>query len=57
VALASEGLEDLEALALLCLQEGQLDVEGAERVFMALGRVGAGLGAARKWMRALRYPK
>ena len=57
VALASEDLEDLEALALLCLQKGLLDVEGAERVFRALGRVGAGLSVGRKWMRAWRYPE
>jgi hypothetical protein len=56
VALASEGLEDLEALALLCLQRGLLDVEGAERVFGALGRVRAGLGVGRKWLRVVRYP-
>jgi len=56
-ALASQDLGDLEALALLCLQRGLLDVEGAERVFEALGRVGAGLRAGRKWMRWLRYPK
>lgn len=54
VALASEGLEDLEALALLALQRGLLDVEMAERVFGALGRVERGLGASRKWMRLLR---
>jgi hypothetical protein len=56
VALAAEGLEDLEVLALLCLQWGKLDVEQAERVFGALGRVRAGLGAGRKWLRMVRYP-
>jgi len=55
VALASEGLKDLEALALLSLQRGLLDVEQAERVFGALGRVGRGLAAGRKWMRMFRY--
>jgi hypothetical protein len=42
VALASEGLKDLEVLALLCLQKGILDVQQAERMFGALVRVGAG---------------
>jgi len=51
LALASQDLNDLEALALLCLQRGVLDVEHAERVFEALVRVGAGLRAGRKWMR------
>jgi len=54
VALATTGVDDLEALALLCLQKGFLDVEGAERVFEALGRVRAGVGAGRKWLRAVR---
>ena len=56
VALAAEGLEDLEVLALLCLQWGKLDVEQAERVFGALGRVRMGLGVGRKWLRMVRYP-
>jgi len=55
VALASDGLKDLEALALLSLQRGVLDVEQAERVFEALGRVGRGLVVGRKWMRSFRY--
>lgn len=57
IAGASRGLEDLEALALLSLQHGLLDVEAAERVFSALGRVGAGLRVGRKWMRAIRYER
>jgi len=55
LALATQALEDLEALALLALQRDVLDVGGAERVFEALGRVEAGLGAGRKWMRGVRY--
>ncbi len=54
VALASKDLEDLETLALLALQRGLLDEEDTERVFEALGRVRTGLGAGRKWMRAVR---
>lgn len=56
VALAARGLEDLEVLALLCLQRGMLDVEQAERVFGALGRVRTGLGVGRKWLQMVRYP-
>ena len=57
VALATKGLGDLEALALLCLQRGLLDTEASERIFEALGRVEVGVGAGRKWMRHLRYPQ
>lgn len=54
LALASKDLEDLKALALLCLQVGVLDTDDAERIFEALVRVGAGLRAGRKWMRLIR---
>ena len=55
VALAGEGLEELEALVLLCLQRGLLDEERAERVSEALGRVTLGLSVVRKWMGEVRY--
>ena len=55
VALAAAALDDLEALAILAVQRGLLDVDGTERIFCALGRVGAGLRAGRKWLRAVRY--
>lgn len=55
VALACAALDDLEALAILAVQRGLLDVDSTERVFCALGQVGAGLRSARKWMRAVRY--
>lgn len=55
VALASESVEVLEALVLLCLQKGLLDEEQAERVSEALGRVTLGLCVVRKWMGEVRY--
>ena len=55
VALAGEGLEELEALAVLALQRGLLDSDRAERVFGALARIGAGLAVIRKWMKGVRY--
>ena len=55
IALASDSLEVLEALALLSLQKGLLDEEQAERVSEALGRVWLGLNAGRKWMQGVRY--
>lgn len=55
VALAGEGLEELEALAILALQRGLLDSDRAERVFGALARMGSGLAVVRKWMKGVRY--
>jgi len=55
VALAGEGLEELEALAILALQHGLLDSDRAERVFGALARIGSGLTVVRKWMKGVRY--
>jgi len=55
VALATEGVEVLEGLALRCLGRGLLSAGDAERVFEALGRVEAGLGAGRRWMQGVRY--
>lgn len=54
VALASGALEDVEAVAVLALQRGILDVDAAERVFDSLGRVTLGVVAGRKWMSAIR---
>lgn len=54
MALAGEALEDLEALAVLALQRGALDSDGAERVFGALARVTVGLDVNRKWVSLLR---
>lgn len=55
VALATEGVEVVEVLALRCLNKGILSVGDAERVFEALGRIDAGLGAGRRWMQGVRY--
>lgn len=54
IARATTHLEVLEALALLSLQEGLLDVEQAERVFEALGLVVVGVQAGHKWLALLR---
>lgn len=51
IAMGEQGLDELEALAILALQRDLLqDAEHVERVFDALGRVRGGLGVARKWM-------
>jgi hypothetical protein len=51
IAMAQQGLDDLEALAMLALQRDILeDAEHVACVFDALGRVRGGLSVARKWM-------